>query len=173
MALVQLVGSENDALSALKNPRVVKLPSHRLHHYLKKSAPGQQPKAEAKQKNRLILPRAFPMPALHTGERPRCMSRRSVVRKPGRLRNHAPPPFPKSLHTTLEPQEADAIVVNTCAFLTSATEESVQRILEPQRIQRDRTLFHIVAAGCLSQRYREDLLKELPELDALLVLGFQ
>lgn len=39
MAIVQLVGSENDALSALKKPRVVKLPSHnRLHHYLKKSA---------------------------------------------------------------------------------------------------------------------------------------
>ncbi|MEC8258910.1 MAG: MiaB/RimO family radical SAM methylthiotransferase, partial [SAR324 cluster bacterium] len=69
---------------------------------------------------------------------------------------------------TLEPQEADAIVVNTCAFLTSATEESVQRILELSEFKETGRCSTLVAAGCLSQRYREDLLKELPELDALL-----
>ena len=73
-------------------------------------------------------------------------------------------------HYTLtpEPQEADAIVVNTCAFLTSATEESVQRILELSEFKETGRCSTLVAAGCLSQRYREDLLKELPELDALL-----
>ena len=69
---------------------------------------------------------------------------------------------------TLEPQEADTIVVNTCAFLTSATEESVQRILELSEFKETGRCSTLVAAGCLSQRYREDLLKELPELDALL-----
>ena len=69
---------------------------------------------------------------------------------------------------TLEPREADAIVVNTCAFLTSATEESVQRILELSEFKETGRRSTLVAAGCLSQRYREDLLQELPELDALL-----
>lgn len=69
---------------------------------------------------------------------------------------------------TLEPQEADAIVLNTCAFLTSATEESVQRILELSEFKETGRCSTLVAAGCLSQRYREELLQELPELDALL-----
>ena len=69
---------------------------------------------------------------------------------------------------TLEPQEADALVVNTRSFLTSDTEESVQRIPKLSEFKKTGHCSALVAAGCLSQRYREDLLQELPELDALL-----
>lgn len=66
-----------------------------------------------------------------------------------------------------EPEDADVIVVNTCAFLTEATQESVQRILDLSDHKSDRCE-KIVATGCLSERYREELLSEIPELDGLL-----
>ena len=109
------------------------------------------------------------MPALHTGGRAKvyvetlgCSKNRvdSEIMLHHLSQNH--------YTLTLEPQEADAIVINTCAFLTSATEESVQRILELSEFKETGRCSTLVAAGCLIQRYREDLLKELPELDALL-----
>jgi ribosomal protein S12 methylthiotransferase len=69
---------------------------------------------------------------------------------------------------TAEPAEAEVIIVNTCAFLTSATEESIERILTLSDMKREGACEQLVCAGCVSERYRENLLAEIPELDGLL-----
>lgn len=66
-----------------------------------------------------------------------------------------------------DPAEAEAIVVNTCAFLTSATEESIERLLALSDYKGQGACEKLVCAGCLSERYREDLLEQVPELDGL------
>jgi len=62
-------------------------------------------------------------------------------------------------------EEADTIIVNTCGFIDAAKEESVNAILEAIKLKKDGTLNKIIVSGCLSQRYKEDLRKELPEVD--------
>ncbi len=69
---------------------------------------------------------------------------------------------------TPDPAEAEVIIVNTCAFLTSATEESIERILALSDMKAEGVCEKLVAAGCASERYRENLLSEIPELDGLL-----
>ncbi len=67
---------------------------------------------------------------------------------------------------TEEPEKADLLVVNTCGFIDSAKEESIQEIL---RLSEGRTSAQkVIAVGCLSQRYGESLRKELPEVDLML-----
>jgi ribosomal protein S12 methylthiotransferase len=61
--------------------------------------------------------------------------------------------------------EADTLVVNTCGFIEAAKEESIEAILELAEAKHDRTL---VVAGCLSQRYPQELAKEMPEVDHFL-----
>ncbi len=68
-------------------------------------------------------------------------------------------------------QDAEAIIVNTCAFIKSASEESIEAILETASLKKGGSLKYLVAAGCLAQRYREGLLEELPEVDAYLGTG--
>lgn len=68
-------------------------------------------------------------------------------------------------HTIVDsPEAADAIIVNTCAFIKDAKIESIDTILEMAEIKKDRELLLIVS-GCLSQRYIEDLYNEIPEVD--------
>ena len=62
----------------------------------------------------------------------------------------------------------DTALVNTCAFIKEAKEESIQMILDLIEAKLEGRLGRIIVAGCLSQRYRKELLKELPEVDALL-----
>jgi len=69
---------------------------------------------------------------------------------------------------TDDPGEADAIVVNTCAFLESATQESIDTILEMAEHKRSGSCQKLVVTGCIVQRYGEELLEELPEVDAFL-----
>ncbi|MBF0236211.1 MAG: 30S ribosomal protein S12 methylthiotransferase RimO [SAR324 cluster bacterium] len=69
---------------------------------------------------------------------------------------------------TMRPESADVIVVNTCAFLTAATEESINRILELSDYKSIGNCEKLVATGCLSQRYGQDLMGNIPELDGLL-----
>ncbi|MBQ2696902.1 MAG: 30S ribosomal protein S12 methylthiotransferase RimO [Clostridia bacterium] len=69
-----------------------------------------------------------------------------------------------------DPQEADVIIVNTCAFIDSAKEESIQTILEMAAFKEDRCRLLIVC-GCLAERYREEILTELPEVDAVVGTG--
>ena len=67
---------------------------------------------------------------------------------------------------TADPADADVIVVNTCAFIDSAKQESIDAILEMAALKRDGT--RLVVTGCLAERYRDELRKEVPEIDALL-----
>lgn len=66
-----------------------------------------------------------------------------------------------------EPDEADVIVVNTCAFIDAAKEESVDTILEMAQYKTDAKK-KLVVTGCLAQRYSEDLVKDIPEIDHIL-----
>jgi ribosomal protein S12 methylthiotransferase len=63
--------------------------------------------------------------------------------------------------------EADVIVVNTCGFIESAKEESIQAILDAAKMKKQGSCKKLIVAGCLAQRYKDDLLRELPETDAL------
>lgn len=67
---------------------------------------------------------------------------------------------------TVEPGEADVIVVNTCGFIDAAKEESIEAILSAARYKEQRCRV-LVAAGCLAQRYGGQLLTEIRELDAV------
>lgn len=64
--------------------------------------------------------------------------------------------------------EADTVVVNTCGFIESAKQESVDAILEATSLKVDGKARRVVVAGCLVERYRDDLMKELPEVDAFI-----
>ena len=67
--------------------------------------------------------------------------------------------------------DAEVIVVNTCAFIDNAKQESIDAILEMAQQKRDGSCRRLVVTGCLAERYREDLKKEIPEIDALLGTG--
>lgn len=71
-------------------------------------------------------------------------------------------------HTIVaEPAEADAAIVNTCAFIDAAQSEAIDTILELAAYKEDR-LRRLIVTGCLAQRYEQDILAELPEIDAVL-----
>lgn len=67
-----------------------------------------------------------------------------------------------------EEQEADVIVVNTCCFIHDAKEESIQTILEMAEYKNEGRLKALIVTGCLAQRYQQEILKEIPEVDAVL-----
>ncbi len=73
----------------------------------------------------------------------------------------------------LTPDEtaADVIIINTCAFIESAKKESIDNILDTAWLKENRSLKGIVVTGCMAERYREELLSELPEIDALVGVG--
>ena len=73
----------------------------------------------------------------------------------------------------LTPDEAEAeiIVVNTCGFIESAKQESIDNILDVARLKEEGKCRYIIATGCLVERYREEVMRELPEIDALLGVG--
>jgi len=72
---------------------------------------------------------------------------------------------------TDNPAAADVLVVNTCAFIDSAKQESIDTILEMARHKKDGGCQRLVVTGCLAERYRNDLVKEIPEIDAVLGTG--
>jgi ribosomal protein S12 methylthiotransferase len=65
-------------------------------------------------------------------------------------------------------EEADTVVVNTCGFIESAKQESIDAILEATRSKENGITKRVVVAGCLVERYRDDLMKELPDVDAFI-----
>src|ERR1051325_2864584 len=69
---------------------------------------------------------------------------------------------------TADPNQADIIVVNTCGFIEAAKQESVDTILEMAELKKTGRLEKLVVAGCLVERYREELRREIPEIDAVL-----
>ncbi len=69
---------------------------------------------------------------------------------------------------TTDPSAAEVLVVNTCAFIESARRESVDAILEMAQHKHDGTCRRLIVAGCLAERYRDELRHEIPEIDAVL-----
>ncbi len=69
---------------------------------------------------------------------------------------------------TSSPDEADALVVNTCSFIDPAKEESINTILEMAEHKRTGRAKRLVVAGCLVERYRDELQEQIPEIDAVL-----
>lgn len=67
--------------------------------------------------------------------------------------------------------EADVLIVNTCAFIDRAKQESIDAILEMAQLKRDGRARRLVVTGCLAERYRDDLLREIPEIDEVLGTG--
>ncbi|MDG2085670.1 MAG: 30S ribosomal protein S12 methylthiotransferase RimO [Planctomycetota bacterium] len=66
-----------------------------------------------------------------------------------------------------EPETSDILMVNTCGFIESAKEESINEILELVKLKEEDPAKRVVVAGCLGQRYPEELAKEIPEIDAI------
>jgi ribosomal protein S12 methylthiotransferase RimO len=75
----------------------------------------------------------------------------------------------RSYEMTDAPEEADVIIVNTCGFIDAAKEESLNTVLSLHEARREDSV--LVMAGCLSERYREELQKELPEVDVFTGVG--
>ena len=70
-----------------------------------------------------------------------------------------------------QPEGADVVVVNTCGFLQSACEEAIDNILEMAELKRSGQVKKILVTGCMTQRYKQDVLNELPEVDGILGTG--
>lgn len=69
---------------------------------------------------------------------------------------------------TSNPAEAEVMLINTCGFITPAKEEAIKTILDTARLKEKGKLRTLLVAGCLVQRYREELLKDIPEIDGVL-----
>src|SRR5437899_10276088 len=69
---------------------------------------------------------------------------------------------------TANAAEADTIVVNTCGFIESAKKESIEAILEAARLKTDGKATRLIVAGCLVERYSDELKAEMPEVDAFI-----
>lgn len=72
---------------------------------------------------------------------------------------------------TDDPEEADVAIVNTCAFIESAKSEAIENILAMGELKKSGGLKKLIVTGCLAQRYKDELLAEMPEIDALLGTG--
>ena len=72
---------------------------------------------------------------------------------------------------TPEETEADIVVINTCAFIGDAKKESIDNILDIAWLKENNNLKGIIVTGCLAERYRDEVMKEMPEVDALLGTG--
>lgn len=68
---------------------------------------------------------------------------------------------------TNDEAEAEVIVVNTCSFIHDAKEESVTTILEMAELKKEGILKALIVAGCMAERYKEEILREIPEVDAV------
>lgn len=70
-----------------------------------------------------------------------------------------------------EPEEADVLVVNTCSFIGPAKEESIETILEMAQYKKVGKCRALIVAGCLGTRYKDELMEEMPEIDAVIGTG--
>lgn len=70
-----------------------------------------------------------------------------------------------------EAEEADTVVINTCGFIEASKQESIDKILEMTELKRSGKLDKVVVAGCLTQRYKDDLVEGLPEADLFVGSG--
>ena len=72
---------------------------------------------------------------------------------------------------TNDSADADVLVVNTCAFIDAAKEESIDAILEMAELKKNGNCSRLIVTGCLAERYRDELRREIPEIDAVLGTG--
>jgi len=70
-----------------------------------------------------------------------------------------------------DPEGCDAVIINTCGFIDSAKSEAIDNILSMAQLKAEGKLGKILVTGCLSQRYRDEILEELPEVDGILGTG--
>lgn len=67
--------------------------------------------------------------------------------------------------------DADIAIVNTCGFIEDSKKESIEEIFNLVNMKNSGTIKHIIVTGCLSERYKQEILKEIPEIDAVLGIG--
>ena len=72
------------------------------------------------------------------------------------------------LQLTDDENEADIIIINTCCFINDAKEESINTILEMAEYKKSGSCKSLIVTGCLAQRYKDEIIKEIPEVDAIL-----
>lgn len=72
---------------------------------------------------------------------------------------------------TDEVDGADAVIVNTCGFIEDAKKEAIENILDMAELKKEGVIGKIIVTGCLAERYREEILSEFPEVDAVVGLG--
>ena len=65
----------------------------------------------------------------------------------------------------------DAVIVNTCGFIDAAKQEAIENILEMAQLKEEGVVKKIIVTGCLAQRYKEEILSEIPEIDAVVGIG--
>lgn len=74
----------------------------------------------------------------------------------------------EGLQLTDDENEADIIIINTCCFINDAKEESINTILEMAEYKKSGSCKSLIVTGCLAQRYKDEIFKEIPEVDAIL-----
>ena len=72
---------------------------------------------------------------------------------------------------TPDVDQADVIIINTCGFIESAKQESIENILEFCTLKQEGKIKSVVVTGCLVERYKQDIIKEIPEVDVVLGIG--
>ena len=65
----------------------------------------------------------------------------------------------------------DAVIVNTCGFIDDAKKEAIENILDMADLKKEGVIGSIIVTGCLAQRYKEEILSEIPEVDAVVGIG--
>ncbi|WP_094607508.1 Ribosomal protein S12 methylthiotransferase RimO [Sporomusa silvacetica DSM 10669] len=76
-----------------------------------------------------------------------------------------------NIHITDNPQDAELLIINTCGFIDSAKEESISTIMQMAEYKQNGKCRGVIVAGCLGQRYQQELLDELPEISAIVGTG--
>ncbi len=70
-----------------------------------------------------------------------------------------------------DPYEADAVIINTCGFIDDAKREAIDNILEMAELKKEGTLKALIVTGCLAERYKQEVIEEIPEVDAITGIG--
>ena len=77
----------------------------------------------------------------------------------------------RGFEITFSPEEAEIVIINTCGFIESAKQEAIDNIIDANELKTYGKCKHIIATGCLVERYREEVMKELPEVEAIVGVG--
>lgn len=77
----------------------------------------------------------------------------------------------KGFELVNDPADADAVIVNTCGFIESAKQESINEIIELGKLKQEGKIKAIIVTGCLAERYKNEITRQLYEVDAALGIG--